>query len=304
MILADDLFTLPFGGFDLNRAAELRKDADRLADLWADAKSRLLLVRNHHEVAIDQQNKIDWLSCRLVGNYVPESSIFLGLDVDGQALFAQSADSSPADVLANIEEPAFASLRDVALGLDPVDQSAAALAVALVTWHARSSFCSNCGSSTTISEAGHVRSCSNCQHSIFPRSDAAVIMLVSDGDYCVLGRRIGSALNRWSTLAGFVEAGESPEAALRREVYEEVGLYVDQLRYRGSQPWPFPSSLMLAYEAHAPFGELAVNEEHTEVRWFHRDEVRSSLSSGSMAVPSGLSAGGHLISNWIKTGEE
>jgi NAD+ diphosphatase len=124
-------------------------------------------------------------------------------------------------------------------------------------------------------------------------------MLVRDQDHCVLGRRLGSAANRWSTLAGFVEAGESPEAAVWREVYEEVGLRVDALRYRGSQPWPFPSSLMLAYEAHAPYGDLTINEEHHEVKWFTRTEIAKNLASGALAVPSGLSAGGHLINAWI-----
>jgi NAD+ diphosphatase len=123
-------------------------------------------------------------------------------------------------------------------------------------------------------------------------------MLVSDGERCVLGRRPGSATTRWSTLAGFVEPGESPEAAVVREVQEEVGITVDHVRYRGSQPWPFPSSLMLAYEAHSDGGDLTINEEHVDVRWFTRKEIGTAIDNGEMTVPGLISAGGFLLRDW------
>lgn len=293
MILDEDLLTLPFSGVELDRSAHLRKDLQVMRSFWQNRQSRVVLVGDHHAIACHSDGTLDWRTPGDFGDFDESTSIFLGRSLNGVALFALSAE--------NWNEEGFhlVNLRDVALGLTPVEQSASALAIALVGWHRRSRFCSRCGGPTTFGDAGHIRFCSSCDRDIFPRSDAAVIMLVRAGDYCVLGRRLGSELHRWSTLAGFVEAGESPEAAVFREVREEVGLEVESLRYRGGQPWPFPASLMLAYEARASHLELTLNEEHLEVRWFHRREVEQGLVSGEFAVPSLLSAGGHLISEWL-----
>jgi NAD+ diphosphatase len=126
-------------------------------------------------------------------------------------------------------------------------------------------------------------------------------MLVTDGERCVLGRRAGAPQGRWSTLAGFVEPGESLESAVAREVFEEVGLVVHSTRYRGSQPWPFPASLMVAFEADAEYGPLTLNDEHHDVRWFTRAEVASAIATGEMTVPGPISAGSFLIRTWLGT---
>ncbi len=300
VILDEDLFQLPFADISLDRRAELRKDTKLLEREWRDSASLLLLVAGKNNVLVRPEGGLHWRSPTELSSELPEDAIFLGVTESEESLFAL-ADVDPS-LMGSHEEAVFCSLRDIALSLDAFEQSAAALAVALATWHQQAPYCPHCGQLTRPSEAGHVRRCAGCDATIFPRSDAAVIMLVSDGDRCVLGRRIGSANGRWSTLAGFVEAGESPEAALCREVFEEVGLRVDGLRYRGSQPWPFPSSLMLAYEAHAPYGDLRGNEEHHEVRWFTREELRRGYADGSLGVPSTLSAGGHLIRDWLERG--
>ena len=296
MILADDLMALPFGGIELDRSAHLRKDVRAIRSFWLDGQSRVVLVGDQHEIVCCSDGTLDWRSPIDTGAFDENAAIFLGRSPEGVALFALSVENC------NGEHLNLVNLRDIALGLTSVEQSALALAVALVGWHRRSRFCARCGGPTTFGESGHIRFCSACDRDIFPRSDAAVIMLVSAGEHCVLGRRLGSEPHRWSTLAGFVEAGESPEAAVFREVREEVGLQVESLRYRGGQPWPFPASLMLAYEAHSSHLELTPNEEHLEVRWFHRREVEHGLVSGKFAVPSRLSAGGHLISDWLSGG--
>ena len=124
-------------------------------------------------------------------------------------------------------------------------------------------------------------------------------MLVTDGESCVLGQRRGAPNGRWSALAGYVEPGESLEAAVAREVFEEVGLLVDEVVYAGSQPWPFPDSLMVAFEATTTQHDLVINDEHTAVRWFEREELRRGLASGAVAVPGQIAAGGYLIRRWI-----
>jgi NAD+ diphosphatase len=124
-------------------------------------------------------------------------------------------------------------------------------------------------------------------------------MLVTNGDACVLGQRQGAPAGRWSTLAGFVEPGESLESAVAREVFEEVGLAVDGVTYVGSQPWPFPSVLMAAFEATAPRQPLVGNDEHVEVRWFEREELRAAMASGEAVVPTAIAAGGYLIRRWL-----
>lgn len=267
-----------------------------MRSFWQDGQSRVILVGHQHTIACHLDGTLGWQTPSDFGDFDESATIFLGRLPEGVALFALDAENW------NGASHNFVNLRNIALGLTSVEQSASALAVALVGWHRRSRFCSRCGGPTVFEEAGHIRFCSSCHRDIFPRSDAAVIMLVSAGDYCVLGRRPGSEPHRWSTLAGFVEAGESPEAAVFREVQEEVGLEVESLRYRGGQPWPFPASLMLAFEAHSRHLELTLNEEHLEVRWFHRREVEKGLVSGEFAVPSRLSAGGHLISEWLSGG--
>jgi NAD+ diphosphatase len=124
-------------------------------------------------------------------------------------------------------------------------------------------------------------------------------MLVAAGDRCVLSRRPGSALNRWTVLSGFVEPGETPEAAVVREVYEEVGVRVSSVRYLGSQPWPFPASLMLGYEAEAEFGELTVDDELEDARWFSRAEILAAIKDGSLTFPPSVSISRQLIWTWL-----
>lgn len=127
-------------------------------------------------------------------------------------------------------------------------------------------------------------------------------MLVQDGGSAVLGRRAGAPDGRWSTLAGYVEPGESIEAAVAREVFEEVGLEVQAVRYLGSQPWPFPASLMLAFEADAAYGALRINAEHQEARWFTRSDLGEAIRTGRVSTPGPISAGGFLIRRWLDAG--
>lgn len=199
--------------------------------------------------------------------------------------------------------PSFASLRTVGPLLSEADAALAMTAVALTGWHAATVFCSRCGRPTVPDLSGHSRLCA-AGHQDFPRTDPAVIVLVhDDADHAVLARQPSWAPGRFSVLAGFAEAGESLEATVAREIGEEVGVAVDEVEYLGSQPWPFPRSLMIAFAARAPSGaELRPRPgEIAEARWFSRAELRAlvtesgaagDMAAGDTAGLAGAGAGG------------
>lgn len=194
----------------------------------------------------------------------------------------------------------FAPLRRLAMRLSAVDASFAVHAAALAGWHRKHPRCSVCGAQTRSAQGGAVRSCPQCATDHFPRTDPAVIMTVVDDEgRCLLGHNSARPAGWYSTLAGFVEPGESPEAAVAREVAEEVGVLVDAVTYLGSQPWPFPSSLMLGFEAHASSVEITVDgQEITEARWFTREELRFAVAAGEVGIPTTISIAGALLTRW------
>jgi NAD+ diphosphatase len=307
--VSDERAGIPLGWSPLDRAGERRQDPEFLDRARSDPESRLLVVADHTRVPVAPGGGLDWQPLGPdagvalgpdagvavgpdAGVALADEVVFLGVDEAGRALF--SRDAQPDEV-----DDRFVSLRDVGADLDPVEAAAALEAAGVSAWHRKSRFCPNCGSPTTVADAGHRRRCAACGTGHFPRTDPAVIMLVTAGDHCVLGRRPGAPAGRWSTMAGFVEAGESLEAAVAREVWEEVGVAVTATRYRGSQPWPFPASLMVAFEADADFGPLTGNEEHLEVRWFERGELRRAMANGEVTPPGPISAGGYLIRSWL-----
>jgi NAD+ diphosphatase len=198
-------------------------------------------------------------------------------------------------------------LREVGVLLDDHDAGLLVHAVGLTNWHAAHPRCARCGAPTEVVRGGSVRRCPADGSEHFPRTDPAVIMLVHDGgDRCVLGRQASWPQGRFSTLAGFVEPGESAEQAVVREVDEEAGVAVTDVEYVTSQPWPFPSSLMLAFRARAvdPAAEpVSRDGELAEVRWFSRDEVRASGRWGTAAglqTPPSVSVAWHLITGWAE----
>ena len=196
---------------------------------------------------------------------------------------------------------AFEELRPLAALLPGDDAALLAYARALSVWHARTRFCGACGAPTVPVRAGHCMRCTRegCAQEFFPRLDPAIIVLVSDGERALLGRQPGWPPRRYSTLAGFVEPGESLEDALRREVLEETGVEVSAMRYHSSQPWPFPSSLMLGFEARAAAGSaVRLDGELEDARWF----TRAQLRSGEILAPPSQAISWRLISGWLDGG--
>ena len=279
----------------VDRDAATRDDPDALEQAWA--KARVLVVEDGTATVLEEDRP------RLVlvpSADAPEGDrLYLGTDDEG-AVFAV-AGPAPRRLGARA-----LGLREVGVLLDDHDAGLLTHAVGLTNWHATHTRCPRCGTPTEVVRGGSVRRCPQDGSDHFPRTDPAVIMLVHDGgDRCVLGRQATWPEGRFSTLAGFVEPGESAEQAVVREVDEEAGIAVTDVEYVTSQPWPFPSSLMLAFRARAegglvPFGK---DRELAEVRWFTREEVLASgrwgTSSGLQTPPS-ISVAWHLITGWAE----
>lgn len=198
------------------------------------------------------------------------------------------------------------NVRDVADQLPQADWAILTYARAMAYWHQRSRFCSDCGSPTISIHGGHIRRCTDpdCGQQHFPRSDPAIIVLVFAGERALLGRQPSWPQGRYSTLAGFVEPGESVEQAVAREVYEEAGVQLRKLQYFGSQSFPFPASLMLGFHAEAASEEIHLHDgELADARWFTRRQLREGLDTGTVSLPPRFAISHQLISAWFNSGD-
>ena len=269
-----------------DRAAHRRTDDDWLAAAWPDA--RVLVVTTAGLAAVtdgDDRPAVLFVAGREVEDRVRGR---VADDWPGRIFLGESDDDARTPYFAVVvdrEAPApagsrFANLRDVGAEIGELEAGLFTSATALVAHHARNGFCPHCGSPSVPTHAGWVRTCTTEGVDLFPRSDPAVIMLVHDGaDRCVLGRQHVWPEGRFSVLAGFVEAGEPFEAAVVREVGEEVGLAVTDVRCVASQPWPFPQSLMIGCTARATTEDIVRrDDEIAEAYWFTRDEVRQAVT--------------------------
>ena len=282
-------------GFD--RATPQRKDERWLAERRRAEKTRVLLLAGLR-VAVKQAERpeLHLPSRDEAGVELDEAAVFLGLR-DDAAIFAQQlGEGAPS---AGFD---FVELRSVSPVLSTTDASLAAYARALAHWHGRHRHCGACGAPTRSIDAGHTRRCSVCGLDAFPRTDPAVIMLVTNGDRCILGRSTRFKTGMYSTLAGFVEPGESLETAVAREVFEEVGVEVDSATYRSSQPWPFPQSLMLGFRATTRTETLRIElDELEDARWFSREELKEEASR-PVQFPAPDSIARYLIEEWLAEG--
>jgi NAD+ diphosphatase len=275
-----------------DRAGERRVDAAWLADTWTDPTSRIVPIAGTRLPVTDDGDRVRWhRSDELPGAGLQGLQIFLGMRED-TAHFALVADE-PTD------EGRWATFREVLQDLAEPDAGFMVHAVALAEWHASHRFCPRCGGPLEASAAGHVLVCQQCGRQQFPRSDPAVIMMVTDGDRALLGRQDRWPEGRYSTLAGFVDPGESLEEAVVREVAEETGVRVTDVTYYGNQPWPFPQSLMIGFFARAETTEITVDQEEiSDARWFTREEVKAEAEAGTLVLPGGISISRSLVEAW------
>jgi NAD+ diphosphatase len=282
-----------FSGSPVDRAADRRADPRWLGGLLGDRRSRTILVTAEGVLVEDGQ----LARLPLDGRAEP---ILLGIEEDGAALFA--VDAAGADPPPGTEP---IGLRDAGALLSQGDGGLIAQATGLVNWHRRHPRCSVCGSPTTMAEAGYLRECPSCGAQHHPRTDPVVIMLVTDGDRALLGRQARWPAGRYSALAGFVEPGETLEEAVAREVREEAGVEIARARYDSSQPWPFPSSLMLGffadYESGGEGGFESRDHELEDVRWFSRDELEAARDgrADGLGLPPPIAIARRLIDRWL-----
>jgi NAD+ diphosphatase len=270
----------------VDRAAARRDDESWLAGAWETG--RLLVLDSDGRVSVDDDGPA-LVFAESAGS--AGDRLLLGVDDDGIAFWGTLGD--PPKKLGT--RPL--GLREVGAALSDRDAGLLVTLVALTNWHATHTHCPRCGALTRITQAGWSRHCDVDDSQHFPRTDPAVIVLLHDGaDRALLGRQPVWPPGRYSTIAGFVEAGESAEQAVHREVLEETGVTVDDVIYRASQPWPFPASLMLGYEARVTGGTVgAADDELEDVRWFSREE----LHAGEGTFPPSASIAHWLITGWL-----
>ncbi len=284
----------------LDRAAPLRKQPERLAALRADPEARFVpLWRNRSWIARGEPLRAGFLDAAAAGALGDGCEFaFLGL-VDGHALFA--VDLPPADDPSGRPVLAGGDFNDLRLAggrLEAGEFAELGYARALLHWHRHHRFCGSCGAATRSEEGGHLRACSSCDEKIFPRTDPAIMALVTLGDRCLLGRQGRWPKGMYSVLAGFVEPGETLEQAVVREVKEEVGVTVNRVHYLRSQPWPFPCSLMIGFQAEAENGEFRVDDDEIEeARWFRREELRAP---DGFFIPPPFSLANQLIDLFVR----
>ncbi|NKB55666.1 MAG: NAD(+) diphosphatase [Alphaproteobacteria bacterium] len=295
-----------YSGADIDRAGPLRRDSGYVEQQLASSRARVLPVwrdKNFVQLGNDDSEtpQVAWLSIEAAAALVdgPPSFLLLG-EKDGIPYF--TIDMSHLDEPApDMAHGAFMGLRDVGGTMEQSDGALLSYAKGLIHWHERHPFCARCGSPSDARDAGHVRVCvsPDCGTSHFPRTDPAVIMLVHKEDRCVLAHNRRNPLPMFSTLAGFVEPGESLEEAVAREVQEEVGIQIGRVRYHSSQPWPFPGNIMLGFHAEAESTEIVVEEaELVEARWFERDEIANATQTG-LKLSRSESISRRLIDDWV-----
>ena len=307
----------------VDRAAQLRADPALLGALAADPLTRVLVLRSDLVPVLDGEHGPRLLllpgpaglalreaaRAGLTGEPAAGVEVYLGdlvgehylLAATGPAATIGTAGQPDHDLpVLPVADARWAGLRELGTALDDTGAGLLTTGVAVANWHATHRRCARCGEPTEVIQSGWARRCPACTAEHYPRTDPAVIMSVVDpDDRILLGRQRAWPAKRYSTLAGFVEPGESLEAAVRREVFEEAGVRTGQVLYQGSQPWPFPSSLMLGFRATATSIDITVDgEELTDARWWTRAELAADVRSRELLLPPGISIARRLVEHW------
>ena len=273
-----------FADLSIDRCPERRDDLD-----WLSQK-----IRNSHSLAIHVHNghcklKKNQLALTPSQQFAPTKLNLLGQS-QGQTLF--SIRQEPC------KNEHWIDIRTASTELDAFQSGLAAYAIALDHWQCRHQFCGRCGAQNILLSAGHRLKCNECNNLNFPRTDPAMIALITDGDSCLLGRQATWPLKRYSCLAGFVEPGESLEDCVRREVMEEAGVQLKSIHYHSSQPWPFPNGIMVAFNATALTSEIQLSDELEDARWWSIDDIQKAVINDQLLLPFKQSVSWRLLADW------
>ena len=283
-----------FGAKKLNRASHLRERTAELAAMQKTHDSKYIPVYNGRHIYMNQHSSF----YRRSKPFECESMCFLGL-VDDQMWYSCPLNDEQAGKLEKEVDKRFSSLRRYALKLDDELAHIALYSRGLDLWQRNRKYCPKCGTPNKLEMAGHKLLCQN-NHEQFPHIEPAIIVLVTYKDKCLLGRKAEWPANAYSTLAGFVEPGETIEEAVRREVEEESNIRVHNVQYFGSQPWPFPASLMLAFTAEAENDDIKVDDELEDVQWFTRTQLQEMLKEGYVTISPRYTVAHNLIVGWLE----
>jgi NAD+ diphosphatase len=299
-------FPTHFSGNPLDRADQLRADSEWINAQLTSTSSRFLLFTPDLKALMNVSDgvKPHYLDSAAVATMIAQGRayVFLGLD-EGCAHFALHGEEADISQFLG-DEVKTIDARSIAYQGDGPHLGIVAQGRSLLAWHDRRTFCSNCGAKNRAIRGGHARVCTDksCATEHFPRTDPVVIMLVIDGDDCLLGRGAHFPTRMFSALAGFVEPGENIEEAVRREVFEETGVHVGEVHYTASQPWPFPSSLMIGCIAEATSREIIIDEtELADARWFKRAELEAAMNGDDslLMLPPPLAIAHGLLQHWL-----
>jgi NAD+ diphosphatase len=300
-----------FANSPLDRAAHFRMNKEWLASAAADKRTLFIpvwklmpfLIKNHQG-----KRETGWVTTELASHLIKPGAplIFLGMQRD-TAHFAidisKQTDPTSEGPLAGLGQ--FADLRTVAEEIDAGDAAILAQAKSLIDWHQRHGFCANCGHATVLADAGYKRYCESCNTEHFPRTDPVVIMLALHADKCLLGRQAKWPQGFYSALAGFVEPGETIEEAVARELHEEAGIKTGEVFFHSTQPWPYPSSLMIGCYATATTSEITLDmNELSDAKWFTKEQCRTAMAGGSkdLRMPPSLAIAHQLVKSWVEEG--
>jgi NAD+ diphosphatase len=295
----------------LDRAAHLRSDDSKLMALEERRDARAYVV--HRDSLVVKQDAEGPRALLTIDEALKfganPGTIFLGMR-EGAPLFGMGISAAAVEGLLPRNDVKSSELRGMVMqGLVPVEQlSAIAVAKSMVNWHQRHGYCANCGTRTAMREGGWKRECPNCKAEHFPRTDPVVIMLVTSGDKVLMGRQKQFPPGMYSCLAGFVEAAETIEDAVRREIFEESGIRCTDVNYYMTQPWPYPSSLMIGCTARATTDDIVVDRAELEdARWFDRADATLMLKRqhpDGLAGPHPFAIAHHLLGRWVHGGED